>query len=226
MANTYSATLNGSSQWVKINTAWKPTTFTISAWIKPTAISGTQRIFTSYGDDLMLTLESTGKLKASIWDDTGSFGYENFDSTGTVSAGVWTFVAFTKNNTSKAWAFYIGTGSTADSSGTGARNAVYEASTLYNFSAIGSRTYGSAGAFFGGKIDDVRLWNTDRSGANLASDNSQELVGNETNLYGYYKFENNLNDSDDSPHNGTDNGTITFATDVPFPLSSSFFLMF
>jgi hypothetical protein len=207
MANTYSLQLNGTSQYVTAAT-WQPTVLTLSSWIKPTAVNARVFITSLDHNDVIFAIESDGKIGLEIWNGASM---ETYKSTNTVSINVWTFVAGTYNQATKAWAIYIGTGSTANNSGTGTSALSWEDGTTSI--AIGGGVTG--GSVFPGLIDDSRLWSTVRSGANLASDCSQELIGNEANLYGYYKWNNDFTDSDDSPHNGTGVNSPTFSTDIP-----------
>lgn len=220
MLNTYSVSLNGTSQYAT-GASWKPTVFTISAWIKPTAVDASQVIFAGPSNDVELRINTDGKLRLSIW--TG-VAYENYDSTDALSAGVYQFVAGTYTAATKAWALYIGTGATANNSGTGTSALSWEVAD--SIISWGSRAV-AVGLYFGGLIDDGRLWAAARTGAEISADASQELVGTETNLYGYYKFNNNLNDSDDAPHNLTGVDTPTFSTSVGFvwPKSNFFAIL-
>jgi hypothetical protein len=48
---------------------------------------------------------------------------------------------------------------------------------------------GYNGAYFNGYIDEFRIWNVARSAADIASTMHQTLVGNETGLTAYWKFD-------------------------------------
>ncbi len=218
MINTNSLQLvNASSQYFSA-TSWKPTNFTLSAWIKPNAVAAIRYIFSGPNNDLEFYVTAGAKLQLSVW--TGA-AYEDYTSSASISAGAWTFVACTYTSASKAWALYIGTGSSADNSGTGSGTLTWEAPA----DAIYWGARQAATNHFYGLIDDLREYDTARSGANLASDNSQELVGNESNLYGYYKCNGNVTDSQSSsPHNGTSSGSPIFPSNVPFGGVSGGFL--
>ena len=87
----------------------------------------------------------------------------------------------------------------------------------------------SAGNFLDGRLDDVRLYNTNRTCTNVLNDYQQELNGNEANLQAYWMFndtEGNLQDRGTAtdPAGVTANdltnvNTVTFPTDVPFPIA-------
>ena len=70
---------------------------------------------------------------------------------------------------------------------------------------------------FDGDIDEVRVWNDIRSEAELDDNYLTELVGDEANLQGYWKFNNDAGVGYTSNSNDlTNENTATFTTDVPF----------
>jgi hypothetical protein len=72
------------------------------------------------------------------------------------------------------------------------------------------------GQYINGFIDDVRIWNVSRSGANLLANKEVELAGTESGLEGYWKFNDNLLDSTASGNNLTGSGSPTYSTSLPF----------
>jgi hypothetical protein len=89
----------------------------------------------------------------------------------------------------------------------------------FSFGAGDSTAQGasfSASAFCDALIDDVRVWNTNRTTTQLDANFQQELVGNETNLVAYYNLDNNWNDLTSNAFNLTTHGSPTFSTTVPF----------
>ncbi len=68
-----------------------------------------------------------------------------------------------------------------------------------------------------GEIDDVRVWNKAMSLPQLDGYFENELAGNETNLVGYYKLNNNWNDSTAGGHTLTPvNSPVFDAVNFPF----------
>ena len=87
---------------------------------------------------------------------------------------------------------------------------------------IGANYYNSAPyKYFDGLIDEFRIWDDIRTPTEIVNNYKKELVGNEANLQGYWKFENNGNGSANS-NDLTNNGVATFAEDVPFSNLSLF----
>lgn len=69
--------------------------------------------------------------------------------------------------------------------------------------------------FFDGKIDELRIWDKARYRWEIVEDYNKELVGNEPNLIGYWKFNGDLNDSSISGNHLMNNGA-QFSSDTPF----------
>ncbi|MBY0539776.1 hypothetical protein K2P56_05125 [Patescibacteria group bacterium] len=68
-----------------------------------------------------------------------------------------------------------------------------------------------------GKIDDVRIWNTERSPAQISSNYNIELTGSESGLVAYWKFNNDA--GEDSTANGNNLSDIngpTYSNDPAF----------
>lgn len=64
--------------------------------------------------------------------------------------------------------------------------------------------------YFGGRIDDVRVWNIARTQAQIQAAMNTPLIGNETGLVGYWKFDSlsgtTATDSTSNANNGTVSG--------------------
>ena len=58
------------------------------------------------------------------------------------------------------------------------------------FASTGNYSIGSRGTgeFYGGTLDEVRIWNKVKTPAEIAAQYCMELVGNETGLISYYKM--------------------------------------
>lgn len=114
----------------------------------------------------------------------------------------------------KAELFIDGTSVSNDT--TGAVTSLYNGSGPF---AIGAWNIGSAQDFMNGKIDDVRVWNTARSSSDISTNYNCELTGSETGLKGYWKLNNNANDSTSNANNLTNNNSVTYSgTSLPFTI--------
>ncbi len=67
-----------------------------------------------------------------------------------------------------------------------------------------------------GLIDDVRVWSTARSTAQMDANFQTQLTGSETGLVAYYQLNNDWNDLTSNAFNLTTSGSPTFSTTVPF----------
>lgn len=66
------------------------------------------------------------------------------------------------------------------------------------------------------QIDEVRVWNTARTSAQLDANFKTELTGSETGLQAYYQLNNTWNDTTANAFNLTAVNTPTFNATVPF----------
>ncbi len=73
---------------------------------------------------------------------------------------------------------------------------------------IGDRTP-SPYYFFNGQIDDVRVWNIARAGADIYRDMGITLTGSESNLVAYYRLDEGTGTTATDLAGGDQNGTLT-----------------
>lgn len=168
--------------------------FTIEAWVKfetlPSSGNGmaivskylqpSSRSWMFYLDNNAGTYQLTAAISSINTDLTFKF------VTWAPSAGVWYHLAFVYD-TGGNGKFYV--------------DGVQQGSTVtgYPTSVLDSTAKVLIGAFIDttptvqfmldGVIDDVRIWNTDRSQANISANKSIELSGSEPNLVAYWPFE-------------------------------------
>jgi hypothetical protein len=83
---------------------------------------------------------------------------------------------------------------------------------------VGMGRGGTGGYYFTGKLDDVRIWNTARTGAEVAANMAAEFSSAPAGLIANWKFDEasgtTAADSTAAPDNATLNGGATFSTDV------------
>jgi hypothetical protein len=103
---------------------------------------------------------------------------------------------------------------------TGAFTAIFNSTAAF---AVGA-DFSSAGAarnFYDGRIDEVRLWNTERTAAQVYGNKESYISIASTGLVSWWKFNNDYVDATSSANDLTSSGSPTFATDVPFSASST-----
>ena len=70
--------------------------------------------------------------------------------------------------------------------------------------------------FFDGLIDEVRVWSDIRTVPEILNNYKRELVGNEANLVGYWRLNNDYLDQTSNNNDLTASGSPVFSTSVPF----------
>lgn len=130
------------------------------------------------------------------------------------STGTWYHVAAVYDASAGSVAFYVN-GSQQGVTQTGLATSLYDNAT--NF-AIGANyaNDGSPTEIFDGKMDDVRLWDDIRTSTEISTNYQRELAGNEANLQGYWKLNNDYDDETANSNDLTPSGLPVFSTDVPF----------
>lgn len=165
------------------------TDFTMEAWIKydGAAGDGYQPIIASTNQDFFI-----GKNQLNT-----DFGIQDVEYVGNINSanafdGSWHHIAVTRSGTTVS--LYI--------DGAFVYSGTFTGSTLGTFN-IGHEPEGG-GYYFNGKIDEVRIWSTVRTCAEINAYKGIELTGTETGLVAYYNF-----------NHGTAGGNNTGLTTLP-----------
>ncbi|MDB5905884.1 MAG: Laminin subdomain protein 2 domain protein, partial [Betaproteobacteria bacterium] len=157
-------------------------TLTVEARVQRTGPLGVDRqIILNKEGEYEISISSTGTLQWAFADTTP--GWTWTDTGITVAADTWVDVAVTFNSGvvnayidgSLAYT-YAGTGNIGD------------AHPTMNDLTIGGRQ-NSTGERFIGLIDDVRVWNVERSAAQIQAAHATAPAGNEPGLVGYWRFD-------------------------------------
>lgn len=167
------------------------TSRTIEAWIRTTQNNGGGAIMT-YG-----SLSTNNRF--ALYQTGGKLNFvaegNDYNTNVVINDGVWHHVAATHDGTSLK--VYV------DGVQAGTTQAKTFNTTGTQFS-IGYR--GVTAEFFKGDIDEVRIWNTARSAAQISAGRNCPLVGNEAGLLAYYRFDHGFP--------GGTNTTVTTLTDA------------
>ena len=151
------------------------------------------------------------RLDASI-SANGASGVE-VSVVQTLPTGQWTHVAMVYAASAGAITFYVN-GLQAGTTQTGLPNSIYDSPADLLISGYEG---GSPATLLDGQIDDVRLWGTTRTRAQINAAISRELVGNEPDLRGYWKLNNSLTDSTANGNTLINHGFATFESlGLPF----------
>ena len=206
--NNYALAFDGSNDWVQIgnsgdiNTGSNHTQKTIEAWFEVNnkdLTSKKQTIYEQGGTVRGLNIYIYGgSLYVGGWNEpNGESGWNpgTWLSTNSIQNNTWHHVALTLNGgnsvTNNAFKGYLD--GTQFGSGQGSK--------LWNHpGGIGiarnkdtkfhTGDYSSA-KYFGGTIDEVRLWNVERTASQIAVKKDTVLAGNESGLTAYYNFQEN-----------------------------------
>ena len=183
--------LNGSSNFVSIPNA---TTFnitnnlTLEAWLKPCDLTGHNMIFSKQwcsGSQFSyyFTIQN-GKLKWA-WSPGSCNSTTNvYESTNVVvQANTWQHVAIV--HTSTGVTFYLNGVVVPGILNAGAYSVLSNSTEPLRIGTYRGLS-GVYGLFFGGFIDEARVWNTNLSSASILSRYNAPLIGNEANLIAYY----------------------------------------
>jgi len=205
--------LDGVDDYVNLGDALDVTTLahTSEAWVYWKGSSyDFSEIFTK---DLVQALAITRNNQLHANFGNGTSWSSGLNSTTLIPLNKWTHVAVTRSSTGVVKMYINGvldastntmnvTGDNAQVRGIGGKN-------------VSGILYGA----FAGAIDDLKVWNTEKSAADIANGMFTELVGNETNLLAYYNFNQGVASGSntgittllDGSNNGI-NGTLTNMT--------------
>lgn len=141
---------------------------------------------------------------------TSLFFYEHAggDNTESVawspSTDTWYHVAVTRNGTTGDVKFYVD-GVQQGTTQSGPTTAITNSTAPF---IIGSGMIaGNDENDFVGRVDEVRIWNTERSAAQILGNMHTSMVGNESGLKGYWRFDNDLLDATANNNDLTNNDT-------------------
>ena len=133
------------------------------------------------------------------------------------SVGKWVHVAVTFTAATPTGVLYKNAASVA-STVSGTQTSINNNAEPY---AIGATNItGTPASFFDGLMDEVRVWNDVRTGAEILSNYLAELVGSESNLVAYHKLNNDYLDETSNNNDLTASGSPAFTSDVPFPTAN------
>lgn len=195
--------------------------FSIEAWIKTTQ-SDFRMIYQSASQNTNVagirTFIDSGKASFTIGRNTGTTNdtdYKTLASAKSINDNIWHHVAFVYNGSTMK--IYVD--GTEDASVSWSNNPAYAGTTYFLIGALNNS--GSVSSYWNGNIDELRVWNDERTSGEILANYLIELVGNESNLQGYWKFSNNFTDETSNNNDFTGSGTPTFSTTaLPFTLAN------
>lgn len=183
-------------------------TGTIEFWVNPTSFSGNSTIFANQG---------TGGSRYSFEISSTQIGIRTGAGAGTFSGinyslptGAWSHLAFVTDG-SQTTVYVNGVAQSPVLSVT------YGTATTQPVTmGVGTDNTGSPTQFFAGGIDEVRIWNTQRTALDITNFKDFTMSGQESGLVGLFSFNQGTSDGDNrdmptvidnSPN--TNNGTMS-----------------
>lgn len=227
MANTFSLDLeSGSSQYASITDASQTgldltTALTFEMWLKPESVPVAD-IYYFLSKAVSFPLNAAYQFYYDTQAADTRLYFANSDGAASDSLSVsqalttatWQHIAVTWDGATKTAKFYYN-GTQTGSSQVGT-NVASIANTANPFIVGQKNTAG----FYDGLVDEVRIWNTVRTQTEINNNKSVELVGNESGLVAYWKFNNDYLDETANNNDLTASGSPVFSSDVPFSGSS------
>jgi len=162
--------------------------FTIECWVKQSTLANYPVIFAQDQSGVgnpAFRLEVTNGSNTLLFAMTDGVNSVAYNSTSSISVGNWIHIAVVRNgNTYTTFVNGVASGSSTIAGTLNHNN------NTFNF-RIGARRYdvsGGPGNPFPGAFDDFRVWNVARTGTEIQAAMNYELMGNESGLIRYYKF--------------------------------------
>lgn len=198
-----------SSTFDDINTA-----LTIEAWVNTTTTSGYRSIVTKYNTtsgfnnwSFIFQMRSGGQLEFAAYRPGGANFVRWTSDAPALSINAWTHVALTMSLSSVQGNLYVnGEATSCTQVNVGTIPVVFsDSNTPVEIGSI----IGASGRtdYWSGKIDEVRIWNTVRTNAEIKDNMTKKLVGNEPGLKAYWNMNegsgNVVNDLTTNANNGT-----------------------
>lgn len=184
--------------------------FTIEFWMKTTQ-TGASGPYWYYGIGLVDAESQSGAndYGTALVGNKLAFGIGNPDftivSNAIVNDGTWKHVAVTRTKTTGVIKIYIN--GVLDNSGTASNVGSLTAPTDIKIGKIQTTTN-----YFNGTLDEIRVWNYERTASQISGSMNAELLGNETGLVVYYNC-----------NQGRSNATNTGITTIYNEVSATFY---
>ncbi len=175
--------LNGSTDYVNLSALGKENLgneVTYEAWINTDDIAKQMAVVTRGSNDNVNGM-GFGIENGKIWASGSNTGIWDVAYAGNITAFKWIHIAASYDKTLGQIKIY----QNGELVSTSNRTFVIDGST---FNMNIGRNHTTAIQYFSRKIDDVRVWNTIRTQAEIQNNMNKELAGTETGLVAYYKM--------------------------------------
>ena len=176
---------------------------TVEAWAQFSAAGGSIIDDLSANGGFKLAVDAGGHLQFTVGNGTSTTMVTSPGAS--LADGGWHEVAATYDSSASTMHLYVDNADVADLSGIAPN-------------ALGASTFASLimGSGMDGALNDVRIWSTANSKAQIAQETSHTMTGNESGLVGYWTFDEHVGNSfansvsEASYGTGTASGTPSF----------------
>lgn len=237
MANTYAVDFDLASSegaYITDNASLSITgDLTCEAWVKidqlPSTAASSFCIMSKWdagvSQEYLFYIGTDDKLRI-YYDGAGSAALNLSDAAAVVAAdvGYWRHFACALDVSAQTTYMYKDGKPIASSNSLGTSTDITDGTA--NFAIGCAYTAGSTSTLFDGRIDDARIWTDIRTASEIESNFHKELNGNEANLVGYWRLENNYLDETSNDNDLTAINTPTFETDPAFTEENTYSLDF
>ena len=184
--------------------------FTVEAWVNLESLTADHTVMGKWSTGQWLIRIDSGDVIININDGAGS----NCTITEfAITTGSWQHIAITYD-ASAGGAEGFADGSPVGTC-TGLKTSIQDIGDAFQ---IG--TFGVSNGPYDGLIDDARFWDVIRTDSEISANYNKCLVGNEANLQGYWKFDDDGTDETSNNNDLTEINTPVFTTNAAFDDSS------
>jgi len=155
---------------------------TVEMWLKPDNFSNRKNPYAkAYGGEGTITQEPSGVLNYYYGTSgANTTPYQGFGSSSPLTVGIWNHIAIVRDLTNMQLIWYI--------------NGVQTNSAVANYAiaTAGALPVNIGAGYvnnYDGQIDELRVWNTARTAAEISTNYNQCMIGTEVGLVAYYKFD-------------------------------------
>jgi hypothetical protein len=189
-ADSYALSFDGVDDYVDISTtpAIGNSSVTVEVWLKPASFGDWDYVFTygKTGDNPLISfiLNSTGKIVGYVEAD-GTNQVSSSSDGSSLTLNEWNHVAIVLDRTNNTLTRYLN----GEQSGTQNSTSILGTATISSLDnvLIASADNKKAGEYFNGELDELRIWTTARTQAQIQAEMTTEIVSNE-NLIGRWGF--------------------------------------
>lgn len=181
-----------------------------------TSYTGTTSPTLDATQDNNLVTNTTYQLRLHI-SSTG-LNEEILSKNVSITTSSWQHIAVSWKASTSTATFFLNAVSQGTS--TGALTSIHDNASTFQI-GMSKNGAGAAANFYNGLLDEVRLWNIEKTANDLLYGLTTQIATNSAGLAGYWKLNGDYTDATTNANNLTASGAPTFSSNVPFPSPST-----